>query len=250
MRALILAAALFVAAPAVAQEKFVSSNVDVRTLIDFKVSEAALQKMLPDGWAIDLFSGASAGANLRVTLVDPQMVQNAEAKSVAPVRVISLGVPVKKKDADVRGNMVITGYVASAAAAPGPYGVYGPARARVERGMRSDEAGTANVEESWMFTGEDGGAVQIQLQYVRGIPDKQKVDGNVYSAAKPGFFRIYRFEMAADVVRGATGAAERLSKFSLKATGGKIGTLLDGSEQLISVTSVPWYARQIFLPGS
>jgi hypothetical protein len=250
MRALILAAALFVATPALAQEKFVSSNVDVRTLIDFKVSEAALQKMLPDGWAIDPRTGASAGANLRVTLVDPQMVHNAEGKPVAPVRVISLGVPVKKTDADVRGNMVITGYVASAAAAPGAYGVYGPARAQVERKSRSDEAGTANVEESWMFTGEDGGSVQIQLQYVRGIPDKQKVDGNVYSAAKPGFFRIYRFEMATDVVRGASGGAERLPKFSFKATGGKIGTLFDGSEQLISVTSVPWYARQIFLPGS
>lgn len=250
MRALLISAALFVATPAIAQEKFVSSNVDVRTLIDFKVSDAALQKVLPEGWEIVPRTGASAGANLRVTLVDPQMVQNAEGKPVDPVRVVSLGVPVKKKGTDATVNMVIGGYVASARAAPGAYGLYGPARALVERKVRSDVEGTANVEESWAFTGDDGGSVQIQLQYVRGLPAKQKVDGNVYSAAKPDFYRIYRFEMAADVVRGATGGGERLPKFSLKATGGKIGALLDGSEQLVSVTSVPWYSRQVFLPGS
>jgi hypothetical protein len=41
-----------------------------------------------------------------------------------------------------------------------------------------------------------------------------------------------------------------LKNFSFKATGGKIGALLDGSEQLISATSVPWYSRQAYLPGS
>ena len=30
----------------------------------------------------------------------------------------------------------------------------------------------------------------------------------------------------------------------------KIAPLFDGSQQLIAVTSVPWYARQVSLPGS
>jgi hypothetical protein len=247
MRALLLAAALFAAAPAIAQEKFVSSNVDVRTLLDFKVSDAALKKMLPDGWDVEPRAG---GANLRVTLVDPQMNHNAEGKPVDPVRVVSLGVPVKKSGTDIRANMVIGGYVSSAKAAPGPYGVYGPARAQVERSVRSDVEGVSNVQETWAFTGDDGGTVQIQLQYVRGLPSKQKVDGNVYSAAKPEFYRIYRFEMAADVLRGPGGADDRLRTFSFKAAGGKIGALFDGSEQLVSATAVPWYSRQVFLPGS
>lgn len=246
MRALLVAAALLVATPATAQEKFVSSNVDVRTLLDFKVSDPALKKMLPDGWDVEPRAG---GANLRVTLVDPQMVNNAEGKPIDPVRVVSLGVPVRKSGSDVRGNMVIAGYVSSAKAAPGAYGLYGPARAQVERSVRSDVEGVSNVQETWAFTGDDGGTVQIQLQYVRGLPSKQKVDGNVYSAAKPEFYRIYRFEMGTDVVR-APDTADRLRSFSFKATGGKIGTLFDGSEQLITATSVPWYSRQVFLPGS
>jgi len=67
-----------------------------------------------------------------------------------------------------------------------------------------------------MFTGEDGGSVQNPAAIRSRHPDKQKVDGNVYSAAKPGFFRIYRYEMAADVVRGASGGAERLPKIFLE----------------------------------
>ena len=56
--------------------------------------------------------------------------------------------------------------------------------------------------------------------------------------------------MAADVLRGPDGAADRLRNFSFKAAGGKIGALFDGSEQLVTATSVPWYSRQVFLPGS
>lgn len=166
--------------------------------------------MLPDGWDVEPRAG---GANLRVTLVDPQMVNNAEGKPVDPARVISLGVPVKKSGTDVRGNMVIAAYVSSAKAAPGAYGLYGPGRAKVGRIVRSDIEGVLNGQESWAFTGDDGGSVQVQLQYVRGLPAKQKVDGNVYSAAKPEFYRIYRFEMAADAVRGP-GPADRLKNFS------------------------------------
>jgi hypothetical protein len=248
MRALFLAAALVIAGPALAEEKFVSTNIDVRTLIDFKVSDAALQKMLPDGWEIEPRSGASAASNLRVTLVDPQLVVNAEQKPLDPVRVISLGVAIKKKGADVRGNMVIAGYVSSAKAAPGAYGLYGAARAKVERRVRSDEAGTSTADEIWSFAGEDGGSVQIELQYVRSTPKDGKVEVNTYSAAKPEFYRIYRYDQIADVVRGE--GLDRLPKFSFKVTGGKIGALLDGSEQLVSVTSVPLYVRQVYLPGS
>lgn len=50
MRSLLLVAALVLAHPALAQEKVVGNNVDVRTLLAFKASDAAVQKMLPEGW--------------------------------------------------------------------------------------------------------------------------------------------------------------------------------------------------------
>jgi hypothetical protein len=64
------------------------------------------------------------------------------------------------------------------------------------------------------------------------------------------FYRIYRFELASDVARSTPTNVDRVSKVSLKATGAKIAPLFDGSQQLIAVTSVPWYSRQVSLPGS
>jgi hypothetical protein len=36
---------------------------------------------------------------------------------------------------------------------------------------------------------------------------------------------------------------------SIKVSGDKLGAVLDGSQQLISVTSIPWYSRQVYLPA-
>jgi hypothetical protein len=72
----------------------------------------------------------------------------------------------------------------------------------------------------------------------------------VFSGAKPDFFRIYRVEQAIDVVRSTATAVDRVTKLSFKASGDKLGSLFDGTEQLISVVSVPWYSRQLYLPGS
>lgn len=41
--------ALFSAGPISAQEKLSGSNLDVRTVLAFKVSDAAVQKLLPEG---------------------------------------------------------------------------------------------------------------------------------------------------------------------------------------------------------
>ena len=49
---------------------------------------------------------------------------------------------------------------------------------------------------------------------------------------------------------GADGNADRLKKVTFKASGEKLSPLFDGSEKLISVISVPWYQREIYLPGS
>jgi hypothetical protein len=66
MRAFVLIGALLLGMPAVAQEKFVSSDSAVRTILNYKAPPTAVQKLLPDGWEIDSpTSGPSSGANLR-----------------------------------------------------------------------------------------------------------------------------------------------------------------------------------------
>jgi hypothetical protein len=133
--------------------------------------------------------------------------------------------------------------------APGAYGVFLPARIGVDRKVRIDLDGKTTVEEIWTLRADGGHSLDIVVNYVAGVPANSKVDQRVFSAAKPDFFRIYRYEQASEVVRSVPTGVDRVSRVSFKAAGDKLGPLFDGSEQIISVTSIPWYSRQVYLPA-
>src|SRR5256885_183706 len=71
-----------------------------------------------------------------------------------------------------------------------------------------------------------------------------------HSACPPDFYRIYRVDQAADVVRSTATGTDRVQKVSFKVVGQPLTQLFDGTEQLISITSIPLYTRQLFLPGA
>jgi hypothetical protein len=248
MRALLLGFLLLAAEPVLAAEKYVGSNVDSRTILAFKVADAAVQKFLPAGWEPDVTTvGPAKDVNLSVTFIDRIVNLDAEGKGLDPVRIATLTIPAKMKGSETRGTILFCAYV-SDRAVPGPYGVSVHASANMERKVRIDPAGTATVEESWEFRSQDGDSIQLQMQYVRGPSTPGKAEAKLYSAVKPEFYRIYRSEQSTDVVRSAT--ADRVQKVQFKASGPKLSPLFDGSEQLIGVTSNPWYTRQTFLPAS
>ena len=249
MRTMLSLTFALLALPALAQEKFSGSNVDTRIGMAFKVSDAALQKLLPPGWEVSPpTSGPSQGANLNVTLVNMQTAYDGEGKPATPYRGVAFGVPMKRKDGGAAGSMIIAGLFTSNYA-PGAYGVFLPARVTVDRKLGIDLDGKSTIAESWELRADGGHAIDVRVQFVAGVPANGKVEQKVYSAAKPDFFRIYRFEMASEVVRSVPAGVDRVSQVSFKATGGALGALFDGSQQLISVTSIPWYSRQVFLPA-
>jgi hypothetical protein len=238
-----------IAGPSLAQEKFAGSNVDVRTVLGFKAPDAAVQRMLPEGWEVNSPpSGPSRGFNLGVVLIEQIVVQDPEGKPVGPAQGAVLVVPVRKKGTETTGSMVVAGLF-SAGGAPGAYGVYLPARAVVNRTQRTDAQGNASIDESWEFQGASGHSIEAQVQYVRSPPTRSKSESRVHSGARPDFFRIYRVDSASDVARSSATGIDRVSRISLKASGERFAPLFDGTEQLISVTSIPWYSRQVFLPG-
>jgi hypothetical protein len=234
---------------ALAAEKLFATDASVRTILAFKVSDAAAQKLLPDGWQISPAStGPSKDANLTITFVDPLTVQNADGTPAEPVRIAAIAIPAKKTGTDGSVPMVGPGFASNLSYVPGPYGGFAAATATVDRHIHSGPDGKANIEEAWEFKGEGGDSIQLQLQYVSGVPIRSKAEATPRSAAKPDFYRIYRFEQAADVVRSTAAGVDHAQKYSFKATGTKLSPLFDGSEQLVSITSVPFYSRQIFLP--
>jgi hypothetical protein len=231
-------------------EKFVATEADLRTVLHFKVSDRAIQKLLPAGWEVDSpTSGPYNGVNLQLFFIDRLLARDPEGKPLTSMRFAVQVVPAKRTATEARGLMVVGGFASHANGAPGAYGNYAKADADVGRKLRTDAAELSTVEETWEFRAEDGGRLEVQLEYVRGMPTVSKGEAKAYSAIKPEFYRIYRFEQAADVLRGA-GATDRVQKISFKASGGRLASVFDGSEQLLSVTSVPWYIRSTHLPGS
>jgi hypothetical protein len=182
------------------------------------------------------------------TEIDYLMVQDPEGKPLPPRSTIVLNAPAKKTATGEAASMVFGGFIVPAGV-PGPYSVFGPANITIDRSVHTDPDGKSIVNESWQAKADDGSALDIQIEFVRGVPARGKVEARIHSAARPDFYRVYRFEQAADVARSTATGVDRITKFSFKATGPKLAPIFDGNEQLISITSVPNYARAVFLPA-
>src|SRR2546422_1671057 len=110
MRASLCIALCLIAAPALAQEKLSGTNVDTRLGFAFKAPDAAVQKMIPAGWELNVpTSGPNRGANLNLSVVDQMTSQDAEGKALTPYRGVAVTIPVKRKGSADGGPMVVAG---------------------------------------------------------------------------------------------------------------------------------------------
>ena len=145
--------------------------------------------------------------------------------------------------------MVFTGLM-SPGGAPGAYGVYVPAKAKVEREVETEADGKSTAEEKWEFKADDGSSIEVKIEYrARPGPSKQGRGQGLFRG-EAGILAGLSFEQASDVARSTANGVDRVGKISVKGTGEKLAPLFDGAQQLISVTSIPWYSRQVYLPGS
>jgi hypothetical protein len=251
MHRLLIALLVLAAAPAMAQEKekLWSNDLETRTALSFKVSDAAVQKMLAPGWEINSpAAGPAKDSNLALVLINQTTTQDPDGQPLPTRTYIVLATPAKKTGTDVAGTMVFGGFM-SHEGAPGAYGVYEPSRVALDRGQHTEPDGKTIIRETWEARADDGSTIEVRVEFIRGAAARAgKTEAKVYSAAKPDFYRIYRFEQAADVVRSTATGADRLISLSIRAFGPKLSPLFDGTEQLISVTSIPYYSRSIYLP--
>jgi hypothetical protein len=251
MRSQLFALILLAASPAAAQqdtEKLAAIDNSVRTVVTFKAPATAVQKLLPEGWEIlPPAEGPDKGANLSLYLIDFQLGHDPAGKLLTGRPTLALVVPAKKTGSDLAAAMIPGGYTAQPGV-PGPYSNFVAGKVTVERQSHTDGDGKAVIDEKWEIKGDDGSALEFQIQFVRGVPVKEKIETKYYSAAKPDFYRIYRVEQGTDVVRSTATGVDRVTKMSFKTSGGKLAPLFDGTEQLISVTSLPVFSRTIWLP--
>jgi hypothetical protein len=230
-------------------EKLFASDVVVRTILAFKVPDDAVQKTLAAGWEINPpKTGPDQGANLIIYVTDFQMIQDAQGKPIPTRPSVALIVPARKGGSDLAAFMVTGGFTGQANT-PGPYGNFIPARVNVDRRLQTDGDGRTTVTETWEMKAEDGTALALRVQFTRAAPTREKVAWQYYSAAKPDFHRTYRIEHGYDVVRSVPSGVDRASEFSFEAGGPKLAPFFNGTERLISITSIPYYSRSILLPA-
>lgn len=228
--------------------RLVENDLEVRTTVAFKVSDAAVQKVLPQGWELNApKSGPSKDFNLVFVLINQTQSLDPDGKPLQPRSYVVLVAPAKKTGTETAGSLVFGGFAAPEAL-PGAYGVYLPAKVTLNRQQHVNADGSSIVEEKWEVKGENGSNIDIHIQFTRGAPVRSQLESKVYSGAKPDFYRIYRIDQASDLVRSTATGENRVGKFSFKAVGPTLSSLFDGSEQLISISSIPFYSRAVYLP--
>jgi hypothetical protein len=244
--------AVLVLSPIRAQaESLVLSTADTRLVLAFQAPASVVQTVVPADWQpTPIPSGPSTGANVLLVFVDGIAQFDADGKPAAggTNRFVVAAIPARNAKTGAGGVMVVGGVAAHPDGAPGAYRNYVAAQVKQERTLRTDGSGAGSGQESWQVRDAAGGTLSLRFGYDRAMPVRAKVETRVYSAVEPAFFRIYRVEQGADVVKSAVTGTDRVRGYEFSSTLGVFAKLFDGNEKLISITSVPWYVRQVFSP--
>lgn len=253
IRIAFLTVTLFVAISAAlaSAETLVLTSADTRLVLAFQVSPAAAQAALPADWKPSPPpSGPSMGANLLLVFVEGQSQFDGQGKPTAGGmnRFVVAAIPATNPNIGAMGPMIVGGFAAHPDGAPGAYKNYSVAQIAQERTVRTDGQGPGHATESWEVRDASGGTLTVRLGYDRTTPARVKAESKIYSAVEPTFFRIYRVEQGVDVVKSIPTGTDRSRNYEFRSTLGAFKNLLDGNEKLVSITSIPWYVRQVFLP--
>ncbi len=229
-------------------EQLLDLTIATQTVLRFAVSPGALQARLPFPWQVaSAPSGPSKGANLSLLFNDALLNQDAEGHPTedATNRYIGCAIPARHPETAEEAGFNFRILTANPKGVPGKYKT-----ARLGTVLREFYAKgnglDATVMERFRFRDPAGGSIELQLQYRRGIPERVMTQGNVRSTVDPSILRIYKVHQLMDVVRSGPQGIDRVLSYQLRVTVSEFADLFDGTEQLISVTIVPWYVRQVF----
>lgn len=245
---LVAACALACATVPAAGQGVTEWSAEARTVLSFRVPEAAVQALLPQGWTVDPSTGAAnRGANLSLTVMERTLVLDPQGKPMrtGTIRYAVMSVPARHAETGRTNPMIVLGISPEG---KGAYGAYLTAVvSRLERSSSATGEEAGRAEETWEFAAASGERLELRLAYRRGAPVKTRVQTTIRSGVRPDFTRSYRIDQASDVLRSLT-ATDRVEALAFRATGPRFAPLFDGFETLLSVTAIPWYVREISVP--
>ena len=236
----------------VAAEIPVESNVDSRLIVTFQVRDSDLQSWLPAPWQVSpVTTGPSKGANLLVLFVQNLLNQTPDGKPSASggtARYVVLVIPAKHAQTGEESSFVIRIYTADHGGLPGPYKNSVKAEVRRDLVLRGENLAPGAASDDWEMKEASGGTIVVRLAYQRSVPVRAKIEHKVRSSIEPNFYRIYRVDQGVELVKSVPAGVDRLQSYEFRSTVPELAKVFDGSWQLVSVTALPWYVRQVSLP--
>jgi hypothetical protein len=249
---LILALLLALVPTVAPAETPVESNVDSRLTLAFQVREAELQTWLPAPWHVSpVPAGPSKGANFLVVFIQRLLSQTPDGKtspSGGTDRGIALVVPAKHAQTGETSILVTRVYTTDHAGVPGPYKNSVKVSLRRELVLKGENLEPGAGSDAWEMKDASGGTMVVRLAYHRSLPTRGKAEQKIRSSVEPNFYRIYRVDQGAEVVKSVPAGIDRLQSYEFRSTVAELAKLLDSSAQLVSITAIPWYVRQVSLP--
>jgi hypothetical protein len=231
-------------------ETLVQSTAETRLIVALRVGQAELQKLVPPPWQIMTVPGGPfKEANFFVVFIESFLVQDAQGKpDMGGInRAVPLAAPVKNTQTGEVATIIVGGFMANISNVPGPYKNYVGATIRREQTHKGANVEGGVTDDFWEVRDTQGGTMELRVQYERALPLRTKQDQKLYSAAEPTFYRIYKQEMAMDLVKSTPTGVDHVKNYRLNVAIPKLKNLFDGSE-LVGVVAYPMFLRQIFLP--
>ena len=245
-----MVAAFIAAGTAATSEVSVGSTVESRVLLGFKVDNAAVAGMLPEGWSpITLGKGPVAGSNLIIALIDRHLILDADGEPGNPssgptVAFLSYG-----RSEGVEGVRGFVTRVYEEAPVVDPYKT--SVTANIDRVASFSDLGNGDrvQSERWTILPAGGGELRFELDFSLGDYRWTTAgESRPHSPEDPEFFRIYRFDQLASLAMNTNMGLELNGTVSFTASDPDLGAMFGGSEELVSIVSIPIYLRKISLP--
>lgn len=232
-------------------ETLVEQNVETRIAVALRVPQAEAQKWLPAPWQVNPFaSGPSKDANFLLMFRDRALILDAEGKLAAGGRDrgVVLLIPAKHAQTGESSLYIVRVFTVNPQTLPGAYKNTALATVRWEQSLKASDLDSGVGAETWEVRDTTGGIIDLRLQYQRAVPTRSKPEVKMHGGPDPNFYRIYRIDRGEDVVKSIPAGVDRVQSYQLRVTMAELRKLFDGSEQLVSISVLPWYMRQVSLP--
>jgi len=242
-----VSAAAMIAASAAVGETLFQNTIENRVMLAFKVDDAALQEVMPDGWkAITLPKGPVAGSNLIISFFDKLLITDAEGNRADPASAPVAAFVVYGVKDGVEGVRTFIPGIYEVPPMVDPFGVSQEAAITRTATMRYGPDGRMQSE-AWTVAPVSGGELSFELDYtVAGYAWTEENRSQPYSPVNDGFYQLYVYDQLSALPMSSAMGRELMGEFTYAVDVPDLAGMFDGSEVLMSIVAVPIYLREVY----